>query len=88
MARFANQSELTSIVRPETRSSLSPAAASFLQHALARSLRTAFFFVLATIIVTSIISLFIPGGAAHELAHEEHQQNKLAEDANASVAEI
>lgn len=88
LARFANQSELTSIVRPETRSTLSPAAASFLQHALARSLRTAFFFVLATIIVTSIISLFIPGGAAHELAHEEHQQNKLAEDANASVAEI
>lgn len=88
LARFANQSELTSIVRPETRSSLSPVAASFLQHALARSLRTAFFFVMATIIVTSIISLFIPGGDAHELAHEEHRQNKLDEDAKASVAEI
>lgn len=88
LARFANSSELTSIVRPETRNSLSPAAASFLQHALARSLRTAFFFVLATIIVTAIISFFIPGGDAHKLAHEEHQPDKPDDDADASAAKI
>jgi MFS family permease len=88
LARFANQSELTSIVRPETRASLSPAAASFLQHALARSLRTAFFFVLATIIISSVISLLIPGGDAHQLAHSEHQPAELDEDTTAVVAEI
>lgn len=88
LARFANHSELTSIVRPETRASLSPAAASFLQHALARSLRTAFFFVLATIIISSVISLLIPGGDAHQLAHSEHQPAELDEDATAVVAEI
>jgi ABC-type sugar transport system permease subunit len=73
IAHLANQTEIGSIVRPETRVNLSVDAQAFLQRALAGSLRWSFIFVLVTVIVATVIALFIPGGSAHELAHEDHQ---------------
>ncbi|MGE0885237.1 MAG: MDR family MFS transporter [Blastocatellales bacterium] len=88
LARFANHKEIASIIRPETRASLSPPAAAFLQAALAGSLRTAFIFVLGAVLISTIIALFIPGGGAHELAHHEHKPVDLTEEAAAAVPEL
>lgn len=88
IAKFANHSEIGSIVRPETRASLSPAAAAFLRNALAGSLRVAFVFVLGGIIAATVIALFIPRGVAHELAHEEHQKGEAVEETAASIPEL
>lgn len=88
LARFANHKEIASIIRPETRASLSPPAAAFLQAALAGSLRIAFIFVLAAVLISTIIALFIPGGGAHELAHHEHKPVDLTEEAAAAVPEL
>ena len=73
IAYLANQAEIGSIVRPETRINLSISAQAFLQRALAGSLRWSFIFVLASVIVATVIALFIPGGSAHDLAHEDHR---------------
>ena len=73
IAHLANQAEIGSIVRPETRVNLSVGAQAFLQRALAGSLRWSFIFVLVTVVIATVIALFIPGGSAHELAHEDHQ---------------
>ncbi len=73
IAHLANQAEIGSIVRPETRISLSVNAQAFLQRALAGSLRWSFIFVLVTVVVAALIALFIPGGSAHDLAHEDHR---------------
>ncbi|NDD64982.1 MAG: hypothetical protein EBZ36_13580, partial [Acidobacteria bacterium] len=70
---LANQAEIGSIVRPETRVNLSVGAQAFLQRALAGSLRWSFIFVLVTVVIATVIALFIPAGSAHELAHEDHQ---------------
>lgn len=73
IAHLANQAEIGSIVRPETRINLSVDAQAFLQRALAGSLRWSFIFVLVTVVVATVIALFIPGGSAHDLAHEDHR---------------
>jgi EmrB/QacA subfamily drug resistance transporter len=71
IAHLANQSEIGSIVRPESRRALSPLASAFLQQSLAYSLRLAFSFVLVASLIGLIIALFVPGGSAHDLAHPE-----------------
>ncbi len=71
IAHLARQSEIGSIVRPETRATLSQNASAFLQNSLAGSLRLAFIFVFVAVCVTAIVSLFVPGGTAHEFAHHE-----------------
>jgi hypothetical protein len=76
---MANQSEIGSIVRPETRQALSQPASLFLQRALAGSLRMAFAFVLVSVIIGAIIALFIPGGSVHDLAHTEPGSDEPAE---------
>lgn len=73
IAHMASQSEIASIVRPETRQTLSHAATVFLQRSLAGSLRLSFIFVFVVVIIATIIGLFIPGGDAHALAHDEHR---------------
>jgi EmrB/QacA subfamily drug resistance transporter len=77
ISRFADQTEIGSIVRPETRQTLSPAVSAFLQYALASSLRLAFVFVFATVIAGTIIALFIPTGSVHDLSHHEHHPPDL-----------
>ncbi len=74
LSEFARNLEISSIVRPETRAALSPGAANFLQQALAGSLKWSFRFVLVTVVVATIISLFIPAGSAHDLTHPDHQR--------------
>jgi EmrB/QacA subfamily drug resistance transporter len=87
IASVARHSEIGAIVQPETRASLSPAASVFLQNALAGSLRAAFFLMFAAIVAASVISLFIPSGDAHDLAHQEHQDEAPGESAD-SLPEI
>jgi EmrB/QacA subfamily drug resistance transporter len=70
--------EVGLIVRPETRAALSGESALFLQQALAGSLRWSFYFVLATVLIASIIALFIPRGNALELAHVEHRDTSTS----------
>lgn len=79
VASVARHSEIGSIVQPETRASLSPAASAFLQNALAGSLRAAFFLMFAAVVAATVISLFIPKGDAHDLAHQEHQDEASSE---------
>lgn len=64
--------DIASLVRQTTRASLSPAAAAFMQRALASSLRAAFLLGLAAVAVAAVIALLIPAGQAHELVHPEH----------------
>jgi hypothetical protein len=63
--------DITAIVRQSTRAALSPAAAEMLRQALASSLRLTFIFALVATVAAAIVSFFIPGGRAHELAHPE-----------------
>ncbi|MEK7830028.1 MAG: MFS transporter, partial [Acidobacteriota bacterium] len=88
LARFTESHQVASIIRPETRASLSSGAAEFLRTALAGSLRLAFIFVLIAVILATIISLLIPHGGAHDLAHQEHEDESLAEEASAGLPEI
>jgi EmrB/QacA subfamily drug resistance transporter len=88
IARVVGHSQIGSLVRPETRASLSPAAASFLQNALASSLRAAFIFILAAVIAATITGLFVPRGDANELAHREHQKEEMAGEASAGIPEL
>ncbi|MBP6821689.1 MAG: MFS transporter [Acidobacteria bacterium] len=88
LAHFAESHQVASIIRPETRASLSSGAAEFLRIALANSLRLGFIFVLGAVILATIISLLIPHGDAHDLAHQEHQDESLAEEASAGLPEI
>jgi EmrB/QacA subfamily drug resistance transporter len=64
--------DVSAIVLHTTKVALSPGVAAFLQAALADSLRLSFIFVLAASLAAMVISLFIPGGRARELAHPEH----------------
>lgn len=88
IASFAQHNKIGSLVRPETRGSLSPAAAGFLQNALAASLRAAFVFVLVAVAMAAVVALFVPGGGAHQLAHQEHQKEELANEASSGIPEI
>jgi len=88
IARFAQHNKIGSLIRPETRTSLSPMAASFLQNALASSMRASFALVLAAVIIATIIALFVPRGGAHDLAHQEHQKDEMVGEAPAGVPEI
>lgn len=66
-------SDIAALVRQTTRTALSPAAAQFLQQALANSLRLAFIVGLVMVVIAALISTLIPGGTAHDLVHEDHQ---------------
>lgn len=88
LSAIANRNEIGSIVQPQTRATLSPTAAAFLQNALAGSLRAAFWVIFAAIVAATVVSLFIPGGKAHDLAHEEHQKGEATDTSPASVAEF
>jgi EmrB/QacA subfamily drug resistance transporter len=87
LAHLTKQNEIGSIVRPETRQTLSPMASAFLQQALASSLRLAFTFVLAAVILAAITALFIPGGKADDLAHNE-EQPESAEELVSTLPEV
>src|SRR5215510_7751735 len=69
--------DIAALVRQTTRSTLSPAAASFMQRALASSLRAAIPAGQAAVAVASAVALLIPSGQAHELVHPEHHQNEM-----------
>lgn len=88
LAGMANRNEIGSLVQPQTRAALSPSAAAFLQNALAGSLRAAFWVIFAAIAAATVVSLFIPGGKAHDLAHQEHQKDEATEAAPTGVAEF
>ena len=92
LAHFAESHQIASIIRPETRASLSSGAAEFLRTALANSLRLAFIFVLVAVIAATIIGWLIPGGGAHDLAHQEHQdksnKESMIEEATAGLREL
>ncbi len=88
IADLAKQSEIGSIVRPETRGSLSAAAAAFLQQSLASSLRLAFIFVLIVVVIGAVIALFIPGGKAHDLSHSEERTEPVEQELASSISEI
>ncbi|MFN0085786.1 MAG: MDR family MFS transporter [Blastocatellia bacterium] len=70
LANLVSHQEIASLIRPETRATLSTAAAGFLRHALATSLQTAFLFVLGVTIITAGIAFFIPAGKAQDLAYK------------------
>ncbi|HEU0173221.1 MAG TPA: MDR family MFS transporter [Blastocatellia bacterium] len=73
LANIASRhSDIAALVRQTTRATLSPAAAAFMQRALASSLRAAFLVGLAAVVVAAVIALLIPSGLAHELIHPEH----------------
>jgi EmrB/QacA subfamily drug resistance transporter len=74
----ARHSDIAALVRQTTRAALSPAAAAFLQRALASSLRAAFIVGLVAVAIASVIALLIPGGRARELVHPEHHQDEMA----------
>jgi MFS family permease len=76
IAHLANKHEIGSIVRPESRASLSASASDFLQQSLASSLRLAFTYVLVAVAAAAVISLFIPGGSAYDHAHDPTQANQ------------
>src|SRR5262249_49517838 len=88
VAGFARHNQIGSLGRPETRGPLSPMAAGFLQNALAASLRAAFIFIFVAVVVATFIALFVPGGGAHELAHQEHQKEEMAAEASSGIPEI
>lgn len=88
VAQFAKSHQIASIIRPETRASLSANASEFLRSALAGSLRLAFLFVLLATIAATLTSFLIPRGDAQDLAHQEHQDESLAEEASAGLPEI
>jgi hypothetical protein len=73
----SRHSDIAALVRRTTRAALSPAAAAFMQRALASSLRAAFLLGLAAVAVAAVIALLIPSGQAHELVHPEHHQNDM-----------
>lgn len=64
--------DITALVRESTRVLLSPETANYLQHILAKALRLAFIFGLASALVAAVATFFTPGGSAHDLAHPEH----------------
>jgi EmrB/QacA subfamily drug resistance transporter len=68
----SRHSDIAALVRQTTRASLSPAAAAFMQRALASSLRAAFVVGLSAVAVAAVIALLIPSGQAHELIQPEH----------------
>ncbi|MBS1786913.1 MAG: MFS transporter [Acidobacteria bacterium] len=88
LVHFSESHQIGSIIRPETRASLSAGAAEFLRTILAGSLQLAFLFVLVAVIAATIIGLLIPRGGAHDLAHQEHQDESLAEEASAGLPEL
>ena len=57
---------------------MSREAIEVLQRAFASSLRLAFAAVLAAAICALVVSLLIPAGSAHELAHSDHQADDPA----------
>lgn len=69
--------DLSSVILPETRALLSPAAAQYLHQSFAGAIHLGFIFVLVVAILGSLITFFIPRGSAHELAHAEHQPEDL-----------
>ncbi|MBO0857427.1 MAG: MFS transporter [Chloracidobacterium sp.] len=71
--------DIAALVRQSTRSALSPAAAAFMQRALASSLRAAFTVGLLAVAVASVVALLIPSGRAHELVHKENGLKKYDE---------
>ncbi len=72
LSSFALQhSDVASLIRQSTRAAMTPEAAEFLQKALAASLQKAFIFGFIAVGIATIISLMIPGGGAHDLAHSE-----------------
>jgi hypothetical protein len=78
LANLASRhSDIGALVRQTTRASLSPAAAAFLQRALASSLRAAFLVGLAAVAVAAVIALLIPGGRAHDLIHPEQLKDEM-----------
>jgi hypothetical protein len=85
LANIASRhSDITALVRQTTRASLSPAAAAFMQQALASSLRAAFLVGLLAVAVAAVVGLLLPAGRAHELAHSENWQEH--QDAMEAVA--
>lgn len=69
--------DIAALVRQTTRTGISPEAAQFLQTALAGSLQKAFVVGLAAVAIATVISLLIPGGKAHDLAHEEQSSEEI-----------
>ena len=65
IASLAKHSEIGSIVTPESRKAMSPAATAFLQQALAGSLNWAFTFVFLAVIAGTVVAFFIPRGHIH-----------------------
>lgn len=70
----SHHTDITALVRQSTRDALSPAAAAFMQQALATSLRSAFMVGLIAVTIATVVALLIPAGRAHELIHPEHDQ--------------
>jgi EmrB/QacA subfamily drug resistance transporter len=77
----SHHSDIAALVRQTTRSALSPAAAAFMQRALASSLRAAFLVGLLAVAVAAVVGLLLPAGRAHELSHPENgpeRQDQMA----------
>lgn len=89
LSSFALQhSDVASLIRQSTRAVMTPEAAQFLQTALAASLQKAFIFGFIAVGIATIISLMIPGGGAHDLAHSEHQPSDVKEELEELLSEI
>jgi len=80
--------DVAALIRQTTRTAISPEAAQFLQTALAGSLQKAFVVGLIAVAIATIISLLIPGGKAHDLAHAEHREDNEEADNEAALADL
>jgi EmrB/QacA subfamily drug resistance transporter len=77
--------DVAALIRQTTRTEISPEASQFLQTALAGSLQKAFAMGLVAVVIATVISLLIPGGKAHDLAHAEHQTDRATDDDGAAM---
>lgn len=80
--------DVASLIRQTTRTAISPEAALFLQKALATSLQKSFLMGLIAVLIATVISLLLPGGKAHDLAHDEQQAAEVTEGAETDVPQI
>ncbi|MBS1813121.1 MAG: MFS transporter [Acidobacteria bacterium] len=80
--------DVGALIRQTTRGTMTPAAAKFLQSALANSLQKAFFAGMIAIVIATIFTLLLPGGKAHDLAHDEHQSPNADDSLEADIPDI
>lgn len=87
-AASLQHADVAALIRQTTRTAMPPEAAKLLQTALAGSLQKSFLFGLVAVIVGTVIALLIPGGSAHDLAHNVPSNESPTEPEEDSLADV